>query len=390
MPKPPRPPRELHFPQAEYNRRQRAVARELARRDLDGLLVFRQESMVWLTGYASFGYCFFQCLYLGADGQMTLITRPPDVLVAQLTSTIDDVRPWHNVPDANPALDLRAVLTEHACKGRRLGIELDAYGLTALHYTRVQAAMTGFCRLEDASDLVTRLRAIKSRAELVHVRRAGELADAALVEANRLAVPGGWEGDILAAMQGAIFQGDGDYSGNEFIINSGERAIAGRYISGRRHLGKRDQLTLEWAGVHRFYHAAMMRTIVTGKPSRKQRAVHEVAVEAHLASAAALKPGNSFGDVFNAHARVITKAGFLHMGATGYSLGTTFPPSWMDWPMFWPGNDEPIRPGMVLFIHTITRARDNRTASCPGQSYIITGDGHEALSKLSMELVANA
>ena len=384
-----RPTPSLAFGETEYARRQKSVCRELNRRGLDGLLVFRQESMVWLTGYASFGYCFFQCLYLGADGRMTLLTRLPDVLTAQLTSVIEDIRPWHNLPDANPALDLRAVLAEHGCRGQRLGIELDAYGLTALLYTRVDAAMTGFCRLEDASELVTRLRVVKSAAELKHCRRAGELADAALAEANRLATPGAWEGDILAAMQGAVFRGDGDYSGNEFIINSGERAIIGRYMTGRRHLRARDQLTIEWAGVYRFYHAAMMRTIVTGKPSKKQLDVHKVALEAHQASAEALKPGNAFGDVFDAHARVIAGAGHLHLGATGYSLGTTFPPSWMDWPMFWPGNDEEIRPGMVLFIHTITRARDNRTASCPGQSYIITRDGHEPLSKMSMELVAN-
>ena len=378
------------FSEKEYARRQKALRKALALRDLDGLLVFRQESMVWLTGYATFGYCFFQCLYFGADGRMTLLTRLPDVLVAGLTSTIEDVRPWQNLPDANPAMDLRGVLAEHGCKGRRLGIELDAYGLTAALHLRVQAAMTGFCHLEDASDVVTRLRLVKSAAELRCCRRAGELADAALAEANRLAVPGAWEGDILAAMQGAVFRGDGDYSGNEFIINSGDRAIAGRYISGRRHLQKKDQLTIEWAGVYRYYHAAMMRTILTGKPTRKQVDLHAVAVEAHLASAAALRPGNAFGDVFDAHAKVIRQARCLHMGATGYSLGTTFPPTWMDWPMFWHGNDEEIRPGMVLFVHTITRSRDNRLANCPGQSYIITKTGHEPLSKMPLDLVANA
>ena len=381
---------ELHFTRAEYQRRQKDVRRELARRGLDGLLVFRQESMCYLAGYATFGYCFFQCLYFGADGRMTLVTRLPDVLIARLTAAIDDVRPWHNLPGANPAEDVRKVLEEHGCRGRRLGIELDAYGLTGALLKRVEAAMEGFCRLEDASDLVTRLRAVKSRAELACVRKAGELADAALAEANRLATPGAWEGDILAAMQGAVFRGDGDYSGNEFIINSGPRAIAGRYISGRRHLGANDQLTIEWAGVYRYYHAAMMRTIVTGKASRRQQDLHKVAVEAHLASAAALVPGNAFGDVFDAHAKVIAKAGYAHMGATGYSLGTTFPPTWMDWPMFWHGNEEEIRPGMVLFIHTITRSRDDRLASCPGQSYIVTRNGHEPLSKMPLDLVVNA
>ena len=31
--------------------------------------------MFYLTGYDTIGYVFFQCLYLGADGAMFLLTR---------------------------------------------------------------------------------------------------------------------------------------------------------------------------------------------------------------------------------------------------------------------------------------------------------------------------
>ncbi len=65
----------IHFSAEELaGRRDKAVAAMVAR-DLDGLLMFRQESMYYLTGYDSFGYVFFQCLYLGADGKLTLLTR---------------------------------------------------------------------------------------------------------------------------------------------------------------------------------------------------------------------------------------------------------------------------------------------------------------------------
>ncbi|MDA0704826.1 MAG: Xaa-Pro peptidase family protein [Proteobacteria bacterium] len=380
---------DLHFTKKEFAERQKLARNALAARDLDGLLMFRQESMYYLSGYASFGYCFFQCLYLGADGKMTLLTRMPDVLIARLVSMLDDIRPWHNLPDANPAIDLRAVLEEHGCRGKRLGIELDAYGLTGLLHSKVQAAMTGFCNLEDASDLVSRLRMIKSPAEIDYCRKAGVLADAALAEANRLSTPGAWEGDILAAMQGAVFKGDGDYSGNEFIINSGERAVVGRYVTGRRRLAKKDQMTIEWAGAYRYYHAAMMRTILTGQPTSKEKDIHKVAVEAHRASAAQIKPGNSFGAVYDAHAKVIKRGGYEPMGATGYNLGATFPPTWMDGPMFWPGNEQEIEVGMVLFIHSVVRTKDGTHAQCPGQTYIVTERGAESLSKMSMDLVAN-
>ena len=42
---------------------------------LDALLMFRQESMYWLTGYDTFGYVFFQTLVLLDDnGQKTKLS----------------------------------------------------------------------------------------------------------------------------------------------------------------------------------------------------------------------------------------------------------------------------------------------------------------------------
>ena len=63
--------------------------------------------------------------------------------------------------------------------------------------------------------MVNRLRVVKSPEELVYVRKAAELADDALDEAHRLVKGGCDEGELLAAMQGAVFKGGGDYPGNE-------------------------------------------------------------------------------------------------------------------------------------------------------------------------------
>ena len=78
----------LHFEREEYAARTARVIRDMETRGLDGLLMFRQESMYYLTGYDSFGFCFFQCLYLGVDGRLALITRAPDLRQAQNTSLI--------------------------------------------------------------------------------------------------------------------------------------------------------------------------------------------------------------------------------------------------------------------------------------------------------------
>src|SRR5512134_233221 len=186
----------LHFTREEFAQRQAMAIAAMQQAGLDGLLMFRQESMYYLSGYDTFGYVFFQCLYLGIDGRMTLLTRAPDRLQAKHTSIIDDVRIWADEPDAKPAETLRDILVAQSCRGKKLGVEWEAYGLTARNGQRLAAALDGVATLVDASDLVSRLRVVKSPAELAYVRKAAALADAALEEARHSARPGAFEGDI--------------------------------------------------------------------------------------------------------------------------------------------------------------------------------------------------
>ena len=371
-------------------RRERAAA---AIRDagLDGLLCFKQESMYWLTGYDSFGFSLFQCLIVTADGDTTLLTRLPDLRQARHTSDIEDIRIWTDTEGMNPALDLRALLDELGLGAARLGVELDSYGLKAKAWCQVEAELAARCTLTDASTLVDRLRSIKSEQEIACTRRAAELADDAWDEAVRLAHPGAFEGDILAAMQGAVFRGGGDYAGNEFIIGSGAGALLCRYFSGRRHLDPQDQLTLEFAGAYRRYHAAMMRTLLTGRAHSEHVSMHAAGADAIHACMEAIRPGRAMGDVFAAHARVLDAAGLREhrMNACGYGMGAVYNPLWVDPPMFHEGNPLEMQAGNVFFLHMIVMNSDTGRAMTLGHSVLVTDGGCECLSRSSLDLVVN-
>ncbi len=379
----------IHFPESELTERRLSACRAMGERGLHGLLLFRQESMYYLTGYDTFGYCFFQCLYLGADGRMVLLTRAPDLRQAKHTSVIGDIRVWIDEAGKNPADSLRDILDEQGCRGTSLGIEFDAYGLTAYNWRRVEASLRGFCILEDASDLVSLQRVVKSPAEIEYVQKAAALADDALEEAIRLTGEGVFDGDILAAMHSAIFSGGGDYPGNEFIISSGEDALLCRYHTGRRRLGKDDQLTLEHAGVYRHYHACLMRTLLTGRAHPEHIAMFDACADAMQACIEALKPGRPIGEVFDAHASVLDAAGYRdhRLNACGYSLGATYTPTWMDWPMFYAENPVEAASNMIFFIHIILANSDTQRAMTLGQTVRVTGSGCERLSRVPLALV---
>ena len=220
-----------------------------------------------------------------------------------------DIRIWIDSETVNPALELKKILGESRLEDKIIGVEYDSYGLTAKNGKMLDSAFEGFCNLTDASDLVNRLRLVKSEKELVYVRKAAKLADDALDEAHTLVKEGCYEGDLLAAMQGAIFRGGVDYPGNEFIIGSGENALLCRYFSGRRKLSKEDQITLEWAGAYRYYHAAMMRTIPVGRVTDQHQRMFDVCLESMEACQKVLRPGSAIGGGFDAYASTCDDSG---------------------------------------------------------------------------------
>ena len=381
----------VHFsPEEMAGRRERAAA-AIRAAGLDGLLCFKQESMYWLTGYDSFGFSLFQCLIVGADGSVTLLTRLPDLRQARHTSNIEDIRIWKDTEGMNPARELRALLDEFRIGDAKLGVEFDSYGLKAHYWRLMEAELAGRCTLTDASTLIDRLRSVKSAQEIEYARRAAALADDAWDEAVRLGRPSAFEGDILAAMQGAVFRGGGDYAGNEFIIGSGPGALLCRYFSGRRRLDAEDQLTLEFAGAYRRYHAAMMRTLLTGRAHPEHVSMHAACVDAIHACMEAIRPGRPMGEVFTAHAKVMDAAGLREhrMNACGYGMGAVYNPLWVDPPMFYEANPLEMQTGNVFFLHMIVMNSDSGRAMTLGHSVLVTDDGCECLSRSNLDLVVN-
>ena len=379
----------IHFTKEEFLERKSKIIKELKKQNLDGLLMFKQESMYWLTGYDTFGYVYFQCLVLTIKGDLVLLTRAPDLRQAQNTSIIKDIKIWVDKNESNPTDELKNILSELNLEKSNLGVEYEAYGLTGRNAIRLNNSLKNFSTLHDKSELVSCLRVIKSTAEIIYVKKAAELADQAMEAAWKYAHAGQSESKILAEMQGAIFNGGGDYPANEFIIGSGNNALLCRYQSEKRKLNEIDQLSIEWAGTYKHYHSAMFRTIPIGNVNNNQEKMYSACLEALKACENKLVPGNKVGEVFDVHAEVLDRLGYKksRMNACGYSLGTTFSPNWMDWPMLYTNNPVVLKTGMVFFMHMILMDSDNQLAMNLGETYLLTNSGNERLGGKKLDLV---
>lgn len=379
----------LHFTVEEFQERRNRALALMKREKLDGFLMTKQESLYYFTGFDTFGYVFFQAMYFHTDGSMRLITRSPDLRQALYTSILEkkDIMIRSDDASSNPVSLVPEVLKEFGINSpsKRIGYEPDSctlnlrIGKLLLEATEGQ----GVCTLVDHSNLFGReLRIIKSETEMRKIRKAAYLVDFALVRALKLAKPGAYEGDLWREIVGTVYEGGGDDPANENILVSGNKAVLTRYSTGKSKIDR--QITLEHGAAYKHYHACLMRTIPLGGVTKLARRMHEVNILQMEAAMAALKPGREIGDVFEAYARVADENGFSEQkfSACGYSMGATFAPTWMDWPMFVRGQKVVAQKGMVFFIHIILMDLATDTASSIGQTVEVTADGCVPLSKL--------
>ncbi len=381
----------LHFSKDEFNQRQQRVCRKLIEARIDGILIFRQESMYYLTGYDTSGYTMFQGMYLGADSKLFLMTRSADRIQSRLTSVIEDIRIWEDGDGVNPAIELRDIMQQYGCKNQRIAIEYHAYGLTAQRGRMVDQALDGFCKTLDGSDVVREARLVKSDAELVYVRKAGEICDQGWNIANTRSVPGAFLGDVYGEMMQVMMSADGDPSASRWPMGAGEDAMMVRYHTGKNHVGETDQVQHEFASAYRHYHAAAMSVVITGKPDSVQLGMFDACKDALAACKETLRPGNTVGQIYQAHVNGLTKAGYgdAALKACGYSLGISYPPTWMDWPMIWRDHPDVIEAGMVFFMHMILLDDRSGLTMSLGETCIVTSGACEQVNHAPTELVVN-
>jgi len=279
------------------------------------------------------------------------------------------------------------MLNDYKLGDKRIGLELDTGNLTVGSYQRIVGAFPK-ATFVDCSGLVTKHRAIKSPAEIAHIRQAGPITDAGMRAAIEAARVGGSDQEMAAAAYHALMAGGSEHMCLQPVICAG--AMAGiPHGNHRRITVKRgDTILLEMgANIHR-YNAPLMRAAVMGKPNDTVKRMADAILETLNNVIEAMRPGRVFDEVAEVGEAAIAKAGpemiFHHCFA--YSIGLGFPPTWADCPVtIVKGDRTVLQPGMVF--HLPISLRDaGRYGIAMSETVAITETGNEVLTKLDRKL----
>ena len=227
----------------------------------------------------------------------------------------------------------------------RIGIE--SHSLTVRDAER----LSGLTRTAVAptTDLVERLRAMKSPEEVAAIRSAAGLAQDALAEVLPGIRVGQTEVEIGALLEGALRRRGSEWHPFPTIVASGARSALPHARTSQKAVGAGDLLLLDFGAQVDGYCADLTRTVVVGaRADDRQRTVHELVQTAQRRAIEHLRPGMPAREGDALARDVITSRGFGD--AFGHSLGHGLGLEVHEAPRLAPTSEAPLPPHAVVTV----------------------------------------
>lgn len=320
--------------------RERRVTRARAAMEaagLDALLVWKDENVRFLSGLRpqiiqGKSALLNGCL-LRADGAMVLFLSGGEIDRSRLTM------PW--VKDARPIpiMEARGLIrgayeTSIAPAVRELDLAHARIGLDEVSYAQIEELALALpdVTVADGDAPMQAARLAKEPAELAAMQEASAIAEALTEEAIRTIKPGVRENDVVAEAMRTLYRLGGEMAhlATPFVA-SGEHMSPPHRFASDKVIREGDLVFIDIGAMWNGYYSDMGRTVICGRPSRRQQEIYTAVYHALRAARAAMRPGNTNDGVARAATAEGEARGFgdrflsLFIGH-GIGMGANEPP----------------------------------------------------------------
>ena len=366
------------FSHEEFHARVDRVQKALRERNLAALLAFQPESVTYLTGFFTRAYGSFQFSIVPAEGEPVIVCRDMEAYYLDSTCVYAGRELWS---DADDVIAVAARAIERVVGSRaEVGAELGSWQLSAQRYLKICDALPRLA-WSDCSDLVTRMRFVKSAAELTYQKRAANAAEVGMKSAVDSAIPGITERELAARICAAMVRDGSDLPGPG-VLSSGERAfhLHGSYSD--RVIQEGDNVQIETMPNVRHYHARFMRPIKAGRAYDEDHEIVGRLIDIQDRALSEVGPGVPASVPDGVYRKGLISSGLAeqYTNKTFYSIGLLLHPSGGEPLEAAPGAVWRFEPGMTF--HTYLLARGFGMS----ESIVITEGGYERLTNFPRQL----
>lgn len=273
---------------------------------LDALLVWKDENVRFLSGLRpqiiqGKSALLNGCL-LRADGKMVLFLSGGEIDRARLTM------PW--VTDARPIpiMEARGLIrgayeTSIAPAVRSLELDHARIGLDEVSYAQIEELARALPEVvvSDGDAPMQAARVTKEPAELAAMQEASAIAEALTEDAIRAIKPGVRENEVVGEAMRTLYRLGGEMAhlATPFVA-SGEHMSPPHRFASDKVIREGDLVFIDIGAMWNGYYSDMGRTVICGRPSRRQQEIYTAVYHALRAAREAMRPGNTNDDVARA------------------------------------------------------------------------------------------
>ena len=333
-------------------------------------------------------------------GLTTHLSERPTVAFVPADGPLGVVLPELEAPAARPHLPPDARLFtytdegghEHAfyraaevlrIEGQPLAVEYLAMRL--LEARRIEQAFPGSPLLA-TEPWLPELRMVKDETEVADMRRAVEIAEAAMQHLldEKAIRPGRTELEVAADLQVAMLRQGSQGEAFSPIVVAGPNSALPHASPSERVMEEGDLVIIDWGAVYQGYRSDITRTFVLGRPTPKIEAMHDAVLAANQAGRLAVRPNMPAQEVDRIARRAINLAGysefFIHRTGHGLGLETHEPPYIVE------GNLTLLQAGMTFTVEPGVYVPDLGGVRIE-DDVLVTEGGSETLTTLDRKLV---
>ncbi len=344
------------------------IKKEMEKRNIDIMILRLPENVLYLSGY--WPVMGLSLLLFPREGEPILIVPKSEEEYAEKgwvrdirvygTETLSEI--WH------PLNEIYNILKDiEIPKGTRAGCELNWETMStnsvvgelnypsSLTFETIRKAWN--VEMVDITDMLLKLRMVKSEYELRKIRLANELAEIGIEALLEKIEEGVKESELAAEAERAIyaegvgFKGEVERARGFAFVMSGENSSKAWYpfnISSGRRIRKGDVILLEFNVCADGYWTDITRTWVLGTPTKEQEEMYSTIVEAQEVAFKNIKDGISAKEADRVVREYISNKGYssYYPHRLGHGIGLRI----HELPALHPASKDILKENMV---HTV-------------------------------------
>lgn len=383
-------PKFAYMPKEEWQSRIAKVRALMKKREVDALLILNGQDRLYFFGATkTYKNAYPAAGIIPAEGATTMVMEFADSLVLESEGYAewnigyrgDSQAPTATAPE--PVQVIAEAAVELGLSAKTIGMEFGSFmwwdGLTMNEWEALKQKLPK-TRFVDATELIWEMRMIKSVWEVDVMRYLHRLTAKGYFQIINNARKGANERKLLYdALQIWIDEGIVDSTNYTLSCLNAIQPFRDRILK------EGDWMMLDGGPSYKGYCSDMQRFVYIGEPGREYVKAGNLACEGMWAVEEILRPGVTAGQIWSAaygkmaekDPEIWRKARSRRMvGWVGHGEGLNI----HEPPYFVEGSNAVIREGMVVAVE-VPSYYDRTFANFPEDTYVITSNGYEKLSK---------